>query len=199
MISLDDQDPRLVEGVDPFWQGINDAFFKIWSQRPFSVVAGEEVGELVIYTKSLMKLTKDTNGDDFYGDFSYIFRLNEERQKMTVHRSSFKFFYLNGDEPLFRYEFNRENETTPRSYLLVTPSQNGSLGSIRSRVRGVETMQFPLGGDILRPCLEDIILGLDNSFSMGISTSDRVILKKRIDRFRENQQEGIINHKGSQA
>lgn len=177
----------LAKAVDPFLADLNSLFKAIWSKRPF-VVAPEDNGEISVYTPELFDLIKDHQGDRISGRFS--FTLTFDGSKLSTHRSSFKFFTTDERESLFDYEFNRDHVTDPRSYLVIHARRESEVNELSNqRIRDVEAMKFPLGGDMFRPCLEDIILGLDNNFNTGITRDDRELLKERVGAFRREQSE----------
>jgi len=186
-----DQEAELAKVVDPFWREINGVFLEIWGERPFRVAKDDN--ELRLHTPDKFNLVKGSyRGESVFGDFEFILTLNSKQSGLSVQRSSFQFFTTDEREPLFRYEFDRSRDSKPRSYLAVHPRREGDTEELSNgRVRDIEIIEFPLGGDVLRPCLEDIILGLNNHFKLGITEDERLILKRRIDQFRENEMETV--------
>lgn len=165
------------EEAQNFKNKMNRIFEEIWETSPFTLKRMTD-DDYNLFTPARVPLFKKGNEDSIFGLFEYDLGYDSIRQRFLTKKSSLTIYPSEDESPLFTYGFDRSHETTPRAHL-----------KIHSEDRGLSRIDFPLGGDILRPCLEDVILSCDNNFSIGISKEDREFLKIRVKEFRDNQKD----------
>jgi len=117
-------------------------------------------------------------------DVAYRCRWDHAQRYLAVDSATWSVRSVDVAEPLFRYEFvSRQGDLLPAAHLhvhahrdeLVYTLFRGGVGRPRSRGQAILTrkglprlsnIHFPLGGDRLRPCLEDVLQMLIEEFSI---------------------------------
>ncbi|OSM44622.1 hypothetical protein [Nesterenkonia sp. PF2B19] len=140
----------------------------------------------------------------------YVCRWSQDRQYMAIQTSSVRILPLAEDdlapeerddfpatnEPLVRFDYERESNSVPASHLNVHSHHRGlewimQRGHPKSRsVRyapRTEKLHFPTGGHRFRPCLEDILEALAGDFGIDIAEGGRRILREQRSEFRRRQ------------
>lgn len=147
----------------------------------------ETKGRLFLSTQEHPRITFGTNFKNFSGFFKFGLTLNETG-KLTVDKSDFHFYH--GDYPLFRYEYLKNaNPKVPSSHLHIhaTADNFKSLKRKKGR-RKIDEMSdahFTLGGEDMRPSLEEILLNCNEEFDLDFTPEQKCILRKSMEEFKQ--------------
>lgn len=188
----------LTEKAEVFKRKMNNTFFEIWGVKPF-MLSEDEKGNIVIKSEKTL-ITKSSNRSKIYGDFHYILKLDRELKYLSIYKSNFKFFIDEDSSPIFRFEFDKVKPKNPRAHFHIHLDENGILTekvsdvfnkNVKKDKRKLSTVHFPLGGALLRPCLEDILMALDKDMRLGLSKKDRSVLFEQVNIYRQIQTKAI--------
>lgn len=128
---------------------------------------------------------------------------------LTIESSSFQVFAGGraSGEPIFRYEYLRQNSSVPAAHLHVHAHRDAftytmtKVGDTSRRARrrsesdaipSVQDLHFPLGGHRFRPCLEDILEMLIDEFGVDHSADAMEELRAGRVRWRQIQLQSAI-------
>ena len=189
-----DNERLLLEQTQDFTRDLNRVFFEIWGESPFENMRYSNDRQRVKSKRVL--LTKGGHDTSLSGDFSYVLALDRENKYLSVQKSDFN-FYLDSDlEPLFRYEFEKSYKNVPRAHLQLHlerdhPDQSRIAEIVSRRSPTLSSIHFPLGGSLLRPCLEDILLMCNYDLSIGLTDQDVDLLLEELRTYRRKQAKAI--------
>lgn len=177
-----------------FSSDLNKLFDFCFGITPFSIL--EKAGNKSFVASSLGP--KDSivlsNERKVRGYFGFGLSMDREKRYLSVVKSDFHIFYGSAkSEPLFRYEYvkNPREAEWPNSHFQIH-AERGEFTFLqqttnKDQLEKISKAHFPVGGSLMRPSLEEIILFCDREFHMGMSVEKIEKLKESMEYFREKQ------------
>lgn len=179
----------VVPDCDPFTAVITDRLVSV-RQSPREGVTLRVDGKPLLQLKATFRCGMDRDGD-----------------YLAIEKSGFEVLPHSGRQPIFRYEYVRDNRDAPVShahlhahrdaftYLMAKAGVSTKRAKRRATTDGIPQIQdlhFPLGGHRFRPCLEDVLETLIEEFGVDQEPGTMDALRAGREAWRRTQTKSVV-------
>ncbi|KAB1647103.1 hypothetical protein F8O06_00520 [Pseudoclavibacter sp. CFCC 14310] len=210
----------------PLWQQAADFALELMETLAGVLPTGDLGLELTaeVNNATYQLTTADPHGIELRVDDKPAFRFEIDYRLVTntrgdwlkVQRSSFAVVPDGTGAPFFRYDFDVDARSVPRAHLNVHGHRDDMiealLGGTSSRSKSrrqrylkegrlprLSNFHFPLGGQRMRPCIEDVLEVVASELNIDVRADFEQVLQNGRERYRRKQLQAAVRDSPSAA